>query len=326
MTKKTTEQNTKKILLRQILPQIHLSAMSEEFLSAKKIDGVSIGALENYARVLKNFTSFCKDLDINDVDQVDVSIIRRYLTHLEECGHNPGGCHLYFRVLRTFFNWLELEEEIENWKNPFKTGRLKPPKLSEQPLEPVEDEVIKKMIKSCDRTIKGLRDRAIIMVLFDTGVRAAELYNMMKVDVDWEQRSIIIPRGKGGKPRPVFFSRSTKKILSAYVRKRDDNLPDLFVTIPFRGRETESINYSALRDIMRDISKKAEVPTPKLHAFRRAFALSMLKAGCDVFTLQRLMGHADLQVLRRYLKQNTADLKTVYDKLNPMDHLFKKRG
>lgn len=328
MNEGVTEQRPITTLLQEILPQLYLSTMFDEFLSAKKVEGLADTTLEIYYRNIHRFIMFCDTQMVKNLTQVDVGLIRKFMIYMEDTGHNPGGCHQAYRNVRTFIYWCEAEEEdndeIKSWRNPFLSKRLKAPKLNEEPLEPVPDEVVVKMMNCCDKTIKGLRDKAILMILTDTGVRAAELYNMMLKDVNWVNRSIVVRNGKGGKPRPVFFCKETKKVLISYLKLREDRLPNLFATITFRGRDSRNIDYRALLDIVRDVSKKAKVEKPTIHSFRRTFAITMLRNKTDIFTLQRLMGHADLQVLRRYLRQDITDLKAAHDENSPVATLLKK--
>lgn len=102
---------------------------------------------------------------------------------LAENGHNPGGIHAHYRVIRTFFNWWEDEIEPENWRNPI--HRVKAPKLRVEPLEPANFKNIKAMLKTCKRDIfAGTRDKAILLALLDTGTRAGELVAMNLEDLD----------------------------------------------------------------------------------------------------------------------------------------------
>lgn len=328
MKKTTIEQKPTNPLLQEILPQLYITTMFEDFLNAKKVEGLSQGTLSIYYRVMTNFINYCDTQLIKNFTDIDAPLIRNYMNNMEENGHNPGGRHQAYRVIRTFVYWCVAEEEDSEemmvWRNPYTSKRLKAPKLVEEPLEPVPDEDIKKMMDSCDNTIRGLRNKAILMILTDTGVRVSELTNMMLTDVDWRTRTIVVTHGKGGKPRSVFFCNDTKKALVAYLRKREDIVPNLFATYKYKWREAGSISYTAMRDIIRDIAKAASVPTPTLHSFRRTFAITTLRNGIDIFTLQRLMGHADLQVLRRYLRQTTTDLKAAHDKFSPVASMKKR--
>ena len=113
----------------------------------------------------------------------------------------------------------------------------------------------------------------------------------------------------------VFMGRKTVRAIRAYYRLRRDNNPAVWVS-----NKGERLTYSGLIDLLRrraEIAELKDVPTP--HDFRRAFALAMLRNGVDVFALQKLMGHSDLQVLRRYLAQTDQDIQTAHLRGSPVD-------
>ena len=90
------------------------------------------------------------------MDQLTPDVLRHYLIWLEETGHNPGGVHGFYRVLKTFLLWYEDEYEEAGWKNPI--HKVKPPKLSKEPFEPADLEIITAMLNACPNTPIGLRD------------------------------------------------------------------------------------------------------------------------------------------------------------------------
>ena len=153
------------------------------------------------------------------------------------------------------------------------------------------------------------------MFLLDTGARAREVTQINVQDVDLVSGAITITRGKGSKPRTVFLGKASRKALRAYLRQRKDHHPALWV-----NDDGDRLEYGGLRAILRRRAKQAGVDAPSLHAFRRAFAINMLRAGVDVFSLQKLMGHADLQVLRRYLAQSTEDIARAHRTGSPVDN------
>lgn len=198
-----------------------------------------------------------------------------------------------------------------------KTHSIKIPKLATEPLEPVGLDTVKALIATC-RTSEmiGARDKTILLFLIDTGVRASELLSIGGADIDLSLGAALIRQGKGRKPRSVFVGKATKKALRAYLKLRTDTALPLWVT-----ESGDQLTYWGLRDMIARRSILAKVTTPKIHDFRRAFALGMLRAGVDVYTLQRLMGHADLQVLRRYLNQTDNDLAEAHRKASLGDRL-----
>jgi integrase/recombinase XerC/integrase/recombinase XerD len=235
------------------------------------------------------------------------------MLYLEYTGHNEGGRHACYRALKTFLYWWEEELEPEGWKNPIR--RVKPPRLSVSPLEPVEMEDVKAMIASCDGSFYGRRDKAILLSLLDTGARAHEFLAINMDDFDYKTGEILIREGKGSKFRTVFLRKKARRTVRAYLRERIDDSPAFWII-----KEGERLSYWGLREIIRRHATKAGVKTPTIHSFRRAFALNMLRAGVDIFSLQKLMGHADLQVLRRYLAQTTEDIAQAHRLGSPVDN------
>jgi len=122
---------------------------------------------------------------------------------------------------------------------------------------------------------------------------------------------LVIGAGRG-----VFLR---NPLLPRYLRHRGDQPEDATL---WATSEAKRLTYSGLVSMLRRRSKKAGVPAPMPHAFRRAFAILSLRNGADVYSLQRLMGHSDLQVLRRYLKQTDADLGEAHRRTGPVDNLL----
>jgi integrase/recombinase XerD len=295
----------------------HLETWLEAFLFDRKSQNLSEGTLHFYRVKLALFVAFCDRQVITDIRQVTPQVIRQYLVELTQA-HTPGGVNCAFRALRAFLRWF-WEETEPDWKNPIL--KVKAPRVSEEPLEPAPLEVIQAMIDTCEKgTLAGERDRALMLFLLDTGARADECLSLDLANVNQVTGSILIRSGKGGKPRTVYLGRQARRALRAYLRTRQDNNPALWVTV-----EGERLTYWGMREVIRRRSVRAGVLAPKLHAFRRQFALSCLRGGMDVYSLQALMGHTDLQVLRRYLKQTDIDLQTAHAGASPADRMKKGR-
>ena len=129
----------------------------------------------------------------------------------------------------------------------------------------------------------------------------------------------LIRHGKGSKARSVFLGTKARRELVRYLRYRPeaDAGEPLWVSI-----QGSRLTYWGLRQIVRRRAERAGVEVPNLHAFRRAFALLSLRNGCDVYSLQRLIGHSDLSILRRYWAQTQEDLEQVHKRSGPVDNLL----
>lgn len=289
-----------------------ISELANSFYKAKKVEGVSAFTLAFYKQQLRHFLKFCEGQVIDFVSQITANHIRDYLLWLEEGGHNPGGVHAAYRVLKTFLRWYDLEMEPEGWRNPI--SKVKAPKLTEEPLSPVEVETVKAMTRVCENDFLGKRDRAILLSLLDTGARAREFLSIDLVTMNLVTGEIVILQGKGRKSRSVFIGRNTRRAIKAYLKERDDKNPAAWVT-----SEGERLSYIGLRKIIIRRAKQAGVAIPTTHDFRRAFALECLRNGMDLVTLARLMGHTSIKVLMRYLKQLPEDLQAAHSAAGPVD-------
>jgi len=289
----------------KILWENYLEIYIEGFLKDRKSQNLAKGTVEFYKKKLKTFVDYALTQEVRLISQITPSLIRDFLLILEDRGHNSGGVNSYYRSLRAFLKWYELEEEPENWKNPI--DKVKAPKLTTESLQGVTKEEFELLLSECGNDFLGERDKAILKVLLDTGVRADELCNIRLEDVNMIENSIFILKGKGRKPRFVFFGKSTKKQIRKYIRFRGTDGIYLFV-----NRSGDKLVYIALRQIVRRLATKAELEGIGLHDFRRAFCLECLKNGIPEITIARLMGHTTTQLIGRYAKQTTVDLMNSY--------------
>lgn len=290
----------------------NLPGWFDAFLLDRRSQSMSKGTIAFYTAKLKLFDRFIASQGITSINDLTPAIIRAYLVHLSQT-HNPGGVHCALRTLRAFLNWYEREEQPVNWHNP--TKNIKPPKLSDKPLDPVETATIQKLIATCDTSLIGLRDKAILLFLLDTGVRAGEMVALNRDDLNPVTGSVIIRHGKGDKLRIVVIGKKTRKAVREYLQARADNSDTLWLS-----ENGTRLTYWGLNLMLKRRSAKAHVDKPELHAFRRAFALNCLRNGMDIYSLQLLMGHADLQVMRRYLAQTDDDLQVAHAHASPVDN------
>ena len=286
------------------------------FLYACRSRNLALGTVEFYAKKLRAFIVFCSAMAISDVSQIAPETIRRFLIVLEERNHNPGGRHGHYRALKTFLRWYENETERVDWRNPI--GKVEPPIVPLAPLDPVSVETIKAMIQSDGQNgLTNARDKAALLFLLDTGARLAEFLALNKEDVNLITGTVQIRSGKGRKPRNVYMGEKARQTLKRYLRERRDYNPALWV-----GKSGERLTESGLRMMLRRRSARAGVCVPSPHDFRRAFALERWRAGVDILTLSKLMGHTSLQVLNRYIKQAGEDLQQAARQSSPVDLNF----
>ena len=313
MSLKNETQRTLQISVDDSLPN-----WLEAFLIDRKAAGLAEGTLRFYREKIKLFSDYCNAQVVKQISQINPSFLRQYLLYLEEHGHNAGGRHAAFRLLRAFFIWYEDEVEPQGWSNPI--HKVKAPKVPMEPLEPVSFETVTKMVKVCPHdTFTGDRDAAILLCLLDTGARANEFLSINLEDINQARGDILIRQGKGHKPRTVYIGKQSKRALRRYLNHRKDDNAALWVTTPRFG--SERLRYDGLRGILTRRAREADVEEPSIHDFRRAFALAMLRNGTDIFTLAKLMGHEGISVLQCYLKQTNVDTEEAHRRAGPVDNI-----
>jgi site-specific recombinase XerD len=291
----------------------YLAIAVEGFLTDRRASNKAAGTIESYKFHLTHFVNYCTSQELKFIQELSAGFIRQYLISLALI-HNPGGVHAKFRAVRAFLYWIEEEEVMPaGWKNPI--HKVRAPTVPENLLEPIPLEDVNRLLDAC-KGESANRDKSIFLFLLDTGVRARELCNINLDDVEMGSGAITIRQGKGRKPRTVYIGRKTRRALRAYLRTRRDNSPALFVTT-FEDRLT----YSGLREILRRRSLDAGIKKTTLHRFRHAFAINYLRNGGDIFTLQRLMGHTTLDVLKKYLKLIDQDTQIAHARFSPADRL-----
>jgi integrase/recombinase XerC/integrase/recombinase XerD len=287
------------------------------FLIDRQARGLAAGTVRFYQQKLAHLTRFMAGLGITEVEQLTPRHLRQLLLAFGQ-EHSAGGTHALYRATKAFLNWYVEEAEPADWRNPIL--KVKAPKVSDEPLDPAPVDAIIAMLATCKgKSYHDLRDKAVLLTLLDTGLRASELVALNVGDLAAPTGSVLVRQGKGGKVRTVFLGSKTLREVNRYLRLRGTLAggAPLFAT-----EQGGRLKYEGLRDIVRRRAEQAGVPPPTLHSFRRAFALACLRNGVDVYSLQRLMGHADLGVLRRYLAQTEGDLRRAHERGGPVDRLL----
>lgn len=287
------------------------------FILDRRARRLSLNTIDYYSRELSYFAGFLKQREVLSMDALSAELIRAYLLDLST-HRNPGGVHASWRALKAFHRWYEDEQDDDSqWRNPMR--KVAAPKINTDPRPGINLPDFHRLVDSCDSTLLGLRDHAIFLLLLDTGVRRAELCALSLSDINTATGAVTVEHGKGNRRRTVYIGAKTRRALARYLRKRSSARPtDPLFTTKLGGR----MSSKGLEQMLKNRSARAGLdPIPGLHDFRRAFAVSCLKNGMDVFTLQRLMGHSSLTILRRYLHQTEGDLEGAFSQHGPVDHL-----
>lgn len=323
------KQGVESLLLQSLVSTTSLESLAKGYILNCKTEGKSPKTISGYEMALRNFNWYCKEQDFPEVQKLTAVHVRHFLWYLASESHrwnstSPAAnrqassttVNDYFRALRTFFNWLEREELII--ENPFKN--LKPPKIENKVIQALSPTEIERLFKVCyGKSALDVRNKAILSMFLDTGLRMSELANLTIDDVDMDNDSLLIKHGKGGKQRVVRIGTKAQKALWKYVTLyRGENNNRLFQT-----RSGEPLSTLGLKILIKRLGDKANVKVHP-HKLRHTFAISFLRAGGDVFSLQYLMGHSTLSMTQRYLQSlNANDAANAHKKFSPLDNLGK---
>ncbi len=288
-------------------------AKFNQYLKGEK--NVSPHTLKSYSADLNDFLNFLKKEKIPlKVKYIDHLTIRRFLASLQrrELSHTTMARKL--ATLRSFFRFLCREEYLEI--NPVLGTRT--PKIAKKlPKFLALSEVFSLLETPDEKRILGLRDRAILELLYATGMRVSELVGLNVNDVDL-LGGVTKVWGKGGKERLAPFGTEATRALHNYLRRRETLHPGEGERGLFLNKSGARISARSIRRLLDKYIKKASL-SQKIspHTLRHSFATHLLDAGADLRSIQELLGHASLSTTQVYTHLTTERLKRVYDKTHP---------
>jgi integrase/recombinase XerD len=230
----------------------------------------------------------------------------------------------HWKTIRGFYNWAT---NILSIRRP--DLELPRPKYQSPQIHPLGQDEIKKLIAGAEytqvvkqsgraykiRRPNADRDKAIILILLDTGVRLGEFYRLHIGDVNLENGEIYIrPYRSGVKsaPRTVYIGQRAKQAVWKYIAKQQ--------ATPNQEQKLFDLQAASIRLVISRIGKNAKVSHVHPHRFRHTFAVEYLRNGGDVFTLQRLMGHKTLAMTLRYVEFVKSDLENAHRRASPVDN------
>lgn len=292
---------------------LSLQAAVNLFLNDRKAQRMAAGTIRFYKEKLGNFVDWCATKDVTTIDDVMPRTVRLYFLDLPERGYSDSTQNMLGRAVRSFLKWCVAEPIVKH--DPL--GNVKIPSAPKEVLPALRPQDIRALLDHAP----DVRARAMILVLLDTGVRAREFVDLNGGDVDVDSGTVRVRRGKTGKSRMTFISHTTLRALVAYFREQGwpENDDALWRHVRSGGRLTDS----GIRQILKTTAKAAGVKKATPHAFRRTFAIWSLRQGIDLHTLARMMGHADVQVLRQYLDLDDTDTLEAHRKADIVRHFLK---
>lgn len=287
----------------------------EKFLSYMEFErGYSSHTIRGYEEDLNYFYAFLEQKKIDNLNHVDYDTISSYLRELYHHNYSKRTISRHVSSLKSFFQYLKQEELVK--ENPMLL--VSSPKLDKtlpKVLNAKETEELLEEPK--EDTILGIRDRAMLELLYSTGIRVSELVSLKCSQIHFDTKQLKV-HGKGNKERYVLFGTPCKKKLEAYLKIRPELLKNKMNDHVFLDAHGNPITTHGVRYILKKYSiqtnQKRNV-TP--HMLRHTFATDMLNEGADLKTVQELLGHENLSTTQIYTHVSSERLRKVYENAHP---------
>lgn len=302
-----------------------LEAAFAEFITDRESNQLRPASLRFYRTHVGAFVAYLKDKGIEDVDGLDRHAVRLFYAHLRERDLSQATRAAYDRAIRAFCRFCLQERWIDD--DPMRgRRRIKPTRKLPDAWEPGE---VLALLATCDGDPVGLRDRAIMLLMLDTGLRAGEVIALRQNDLELnEDRGRVWVRAEGSKSdsdRIVPLYADTVFALHDWLAVRPDGASTVFVAVDGRATlTTRPLTTNGLNQLMRRRVELAGIPMKRrlCHIWRHTFAKHYVLQGGDLETLRRILGHRSLETTQVYLGFRDQEVEDRHHELSPVRHLY----
>lgn len=298
-----------------------MSELVQDYIEHLEVEGGrSSKTAENYHLYLDRFIEFADDINVANITSEQIRKYRLWLNRYKNNNNESlstitQSYHLI--ALRGFLNYLSGRDITS-----LSPEKIILPKVSRKQVTFLHyDEVERLLAQITLNNESGLRDRAIIELLFSSGLRVSELINLNRDHINLKRREFMV-RGKGQKDRPVFISQTAAEHVNNYLDERDDSLPPLFLSYSRNAIVATTGDYRRLtaRSVQRMISHHAKMAgitkhvSP--HTMRHSYATDLLMNGADIRSVQTMLGHSNISTTQIYTHVTDEHLRDIYEKFH----------
>lgn len=287
-----------------------------EYIAELKQQSVSDNTVVSYERDLKQLADYFAAQGITDWRLVSKLQLEAYLRQMENEKKRPATRSRAIASMKAFFRYLEQQREIE--RNP--ASQIKSPKVEKElPYILTPEETVRLLMQPDGTSAKSMRDRAMLELLYATGIRVSELLQLEVEDVSLSMDYILCRHG--GRERVVPFGRAAKKSLQEYLEAaRPALVKDTESSLLFTNLSGRKMSRQGFWKLIKQYAQAAGIEgeiTP--HTLRHSFAAHLVNNGADLYAVQEMMGYADLSAAQVYAKMRHASVREVYKKAHPRE-------
>ena len=271
--------------------------------------------VRNYTHDLRHFIDFLIQGNIATLEEIDINVLRRYIALLQNEGYEKSSVARKLSALRSFYSYLTRENLVS--KNPLLT--LSSPKLTKRLPSFLSTDEVSRLIEAPDlSTPLGIRDKAIVELLYASGLRISEIAGLDIANVNLSEREVCV-WGKGSKERITLIGKPAANAIDAYIREGRTKLIGKRATDAlFLNRYGRRLSRRSIEEIISHYATSAGLDKRVFpHMLRHSFATHLLDGGADLRVVQELLGHASLSTTQIYTHVTQAQARKVYLAAHP---------
>jgi len=277
----------------------------------REVKGSSPNTIQAYQADLNKLCMFLAKQENISVTTISETNLNSYVLHLEKEGYSPASVSRNISTIKAFFLFLLKRGKIAN--DP--SERLSPPKVTRKPPEFLGTKEMNKLLQQPDlNTPKGIRDKAILELLYATGIKVSELVSLKVQDLNLKMKYIT---GGGKNERNIPIGKKARNALEQYLNIRQETFNKRNTDYLFLNTSGEKLSRQGLWKILKEYALSAEIDGINPNKIRQTFAMHLLNNGADLESVREFMGHNDIMTTQQYLTHSYTNSRVVYEKTHP---------